>query len=165
MCAVFLPIDAARGTGGRPRGSRGRLRFERDLSLNPFTHPIPSGQGAPNNHSLSLEGHREDSLDGPGLAGEGQFADDGVIAGPVERDLTAGQQQPQRDRQIEAVGVLLEIGRSEVAKRTFSGAFSAGSWSPDRELESDDLDPVCIREDTTGTASMPSRAQEDKSSS
>src|SRR5271157_5891790 len=61
-----------------------------------------------------LEGHREDSLDGPGLAGEGQLADDGVVAGPVEGHLTAGQQQPQRDRQIEAVGVLLEIGRSEV---------------------------------------------------
>ena len=73
-----------------------------------------------------LEGHREDSLDGPGLAGEGELADDGVVAGPVEGHLTAGQQQPQRDRQIEAVGVLLEIGRSEVAKRTSSRAYSDG---------------------------------------
>ncbi len=83
-------------------------------------------------HVSSLfEGHRADSLDGPGLAGEGQFADDGVIAGPVERDLTAGQQQPQRDRQIKTVGVLLEVGWSEVAKRTSCRACSAGFWSPD----------------------------------
>jgi len=51
------------------------------------------------------------------LTGEGQLADDGEIAGPVERHLTAGQQQPQRDRPIEAVGVLLEIGRSGSSRR------------------------------------------------
>ena len=79
----------------------------------------------------SLERHREDPLDGACLPGQRQFADDGVIAGPVERDLTAGQQQPQRDRQIKTVGVLLEVGRSEVSRRTFSGACSAGSWLPD----------------------------------
>ena len=38
-----------------------------------------------------LEGHREDSLDGPGVTGEGELADDGVVAGPVEGHLTAGQ--------------------------------------------------------------------------
>ncbi len=36
---------------------------------------------------------------------------------PIERDLTAGQQQPQRDRPIEAVGALLEIGRSGSSRR------------------------------------------------
>ena len=35
-----------------------------------------------------LEGHGEDPLDGPGFAGEGQLADDGVVAGPVESDLS-----------------------------------------------------------------------------
>jgi len=75
-----------------------------------------------------LESHRENSLDGPGLAGEGKLADDGVVAGPVKGHLTAGQQQPQRNRQIKTVGVLLEIGRSEVAKRTSSRACCAGFW-------------------------------------
>ena len=37
-----------------------------------------------------------------------------IIAGPVEGDLAAGQQQSQGNRQVEAVGVLLQIGRSEV---------------------------------------------------
>ena len=64
-----------------------------------------------------LEGHREDPLDGPGVAGEGELADDGVVAGPVEGHLTAGQQQPQRNRQIKTVGVLLEIGRSQSSRR------------------------------------------------
>ena len=61
-----------------------------------------------------LDGHRQDALDRPGLAGECQLADDGEVARPVEGDLAAAQQQPQGDRQVEAVGVLLEIGRSEV---------------------------------------------------
>ena len=87
---------------------------------------------AESGHVSSLfEGHRADSLDGSGLAGECQLANDGVIAGPVERDLTAGQQQPQHDRQIKTVGVLLEIGWSEVAKRTSCRACFAGFWSPD----------------------------------
>ena len=58
-----------------------------------------------------LEGHREDSLDGPGLTGEGQLADDGEIAGPVERDLTAGQQQSQRDRPGANVHWLVSLRR------------------------------------------------------
>ncbi|HME18604.1 MAG TPA: hypothetical protein VKF15_02575, partial [Nitrososphaerales archaeon] len=68
----------------------------------------------------SLERHREDPLDGAGLPGQRELADDGVIAGPVERDLTAGQQQPQRDRQIKTIGVLLEVGRSALAKRNLN---------------------------------------------
>jgi hypothetical protein len=47
----------------------------------------------------------------------GQLADDGEVARPVESDLAAGQEQPQRDRQIETVGVLLEIGRSGFYQR------------------------------------------------
>ena len=61
-----------------------------------------------------LKTHRQDALDGAGLAGESQFAHDGIVAGPVEADLTAAHQEPQRDRQVEAVGVFLQVGRSEV---------------------------------------------------
>ncbi len=50
-----------------------------------------------------------------------------VVAWLVEPDLAAAHQQPERDRQIKTVGVLLEIGRSDVAKRTSSRAFSAES--------------------------------------
>ena len=32
----------------------------------------------------------------------------------------AGQEQPQRNRQIKTVGVLLEIGRSALAKRNLN---------------------------------------------
>src|SRR5271154_3604905 len=39
----------------------------------------------------SLNGHRENALDGPGVAGESQLADDGAVAGPVESDLAVGQ--------------------------------------------------------------------------
>ena len=52
-----------------------------------------------------------------------ELADDGVVARPIEGHLAAAQEQPQRDRQVEPVGVLLEIGRSEVASggmRTFT---------------------------------------------
>ena len=90
-------------------------------------------------------------LDGPGVAGEGELADDGVVAGPVEGHLTAGQQQPQRNRQIKTVGVLLEIGRSEVAKRTSCGACSTGFWLPDRMhatsgVGTKDPGPIPVRE-------------------
>ena len=72
-----------------------------------------------------LECHSQNALDRRVSPVRRQFADDGVIAGPVERDLTAGQQQPQPDRQIKTVGVLLEVGRSELSKRTYCEA----SWN------------------------------------
>src|SRR5205814_2316588 len=58
-----------------------------------------------------LQGHGQDALDGTGLAGESQLADDGERAGAVEGDLTAAQEQSQGDGQVEAARVLLEIGR------------------------------------------------------
>ena len=61
-----------------------------------------------------LERHGEDALEGPGLAGECELADDGEGAGPVEGDLPAAQEQPQGDGQVEAAGVLLEVGRGKV---------------------------------------------------
>ena len=57
----------------------------------------------------------------PGVAGEGQLADDGVVAGPVEGHLAAAQEQAQGDRQVEPVGVLLQVGRSEVRERRGAG--------------------------------------------
>ncbi len=61
-----------------------------------------------------LQGHGQHALDGPGLAGQRQLADDRERAGPVEGDLPAAQQQPQGDRQVEAAGVLLQVGRGQV---------------------------------------------------
>ena len=61
-----------------------------------------------------LERHGQDALDGAGLAGQGQLADHGEGAGPVEGDLAAAQEQAQGDRQVEPAGILLEIGRGEV---------------------------------------------------
>ena len=100
---------------------------------------------------------------GPGLAGEGQLADDGVVAGPVEGHLTAGQQQPQRDRQIEAVGVLLEIGRSGPSRRKGAKVhyllLSRASWQgrtrPNRvaattDLGLNDARPIPVHEDIHG---------------
>jgi len=66
---------------------------------------------------------RQDAFDRPGVAGKSQLADDGEIARTIEGDPTAGQQQPQGDRQVEAVSVLLEVGRAEVDK---SGAHFRG---------------------------------------
>jgi len=73
------------------------------------------GVGSGHEHSIApfgdgLEGHRQDALDRARLTGERQFPDKGEVARPVDGDLTAAQQQPQSNRQIEAVGVLLEIG-------------------------------------------------------
>ncbi len=61
-----------------------------------------------------LQTHRQDAFDGAGLAGESEFPHDGIVAGPVETDLAAAHQEPQRDRQVEAVGIFLQVGRSEV---------------------------------------------------
>jgi len=43
------------------------------------------------------------------LAGQRQIAADREISGPVEGDLAAAQEQLQCNRQIEAVGILLQI--------------------------------------------------------
>ena len=53
-------------------------------------------------------------LSGPGLAGERELADDGIRTGPVEGDLSAAQEQAQGDGQVEAAGVLLQVGRGQV---------------------------------------------------
>ena len=61
-----------------------------------------------------LQGHGQDPLDGTGLAGQGQLADDGERARPVKRDLPTAQEQAQRDRQVEPAGVFLQVGRGQV---------------------------------------------------
>ena len=60
------------------------------------------------------EGHREHTLDRPRLAGQSQLADDREVARPIERRSARCQQQAQRDRQVEAAGVFLEVGGGEV---------------------------------------------------
>jgi hypothetical protein len=52
-----------------------------------------------------------------GLLSERQLADESEVAGAVEGDLAAAQQLPQRDRQVEAVGVLFQIGGSGSSRR------------------------------------------------
>jgi hypothetical protein len=68
----------------------------------------------------SLKTHRQDTLDGPGLAGEGQLTHDGIVARPVETDLAAAHQQSQCDRQVEAVGIFFQVCRSALAKRNLN---------------------------------------------
>jgi hypothetical protein len=60
------------------------------------------------------QGHDQDPLDGTRLAGQGQFTHNGERARPVEGDLSTPQEQPQRDRQVEAAGILLEVGGGKV---------------------------------------------------
>ena len=68
-----------------------------------------------------LKTHRQDALDRAGLTGERELSHDGIVAGPVEADLAAAHQEPQRDRQVEAVGIFFQVGRSELAKRRGAG--------------------------------------------
>jgi hypothetical protein len=134
------------------------------INIEPFDDGRLGGVGGGDQQAIApfgngLDGHRQDAFDRPGLAGEGQLADDGAIAGPVERDLAAGQQQPQGDRQVEAVGVLLQIGRSEVSRRTSSRACYAGSWSLDwkqatNSVVANDRNPVPVRDDIQGEADL-----------
>ena len=58
--------------------------------------------------------HRQGALDRPDAAVQGQLADDGEVAQLFGQQLAGGDQQAQRDRQIEAAGVFAEVGRSEI---------------------------------------------------
>ena len=89
------------------------------VDVQPLDHGGLGGVGGGHEQAVAafgggLQGHREDALDRPRLAGEGQLADDGEVARPVEGHLAAAQEQPQGDRQVEAAGVLLQIGRGQV---------------------------------------------------
>ena len=63
------------------------------------------------------QGHRQDPLDRPRLARQGQLAHDREPPRPLEGHLPAAEQEPQRDRQVEPAGVLLEVGRGQVDDR------------------------------------------------
>ena len=65
------------------------------------------------------QGHREDPLDRPRLARQGQLAHDREPTRPLEGHLAAAEQQPERDRQVEAAGVLLQVGRGQATLRNF----------------------------------------------
>jgi hypothetical protein len=56
------------------------------------------------------QGHGQRALDRAGLAVEGQLADDGEVAGAVQRHLPAADEHAQGDRQVEAAGVLAQVG-------------------------------------------------------
>ena len=58
--------------------------------------------------------HRQRPLDRPHAAVEGQFAHDGEAVQLIGQQLAGRDQHAQRDRQIEAAGVLAQIGRGEV---------------------------------------------------
>jgi hypothetical protein len=58
----------------------------------------------------SLQTHLQHSFDGPGLAGQDQFADHGMGTRPVIGNLAAAQEQSQRNRQVEPAGIFLEVG-------------------------------------------------------
>ncbi len=90
-------------------------------NIEPFDHSRLCGIGRGHQQAIApfgngLDGHPEYTFDRLGFAGEGRLAENRVVAGPVAGDLAAGHQQPQRNRQIEAVGILLEIGRSCACK-------------------------------------------------
>ena len=63
-------------------------------------------------------GDARDVLGRPRLIVENPFAHDRIVAQAVERYLLAAQKQPQGNRQDEAAGDILEVGRREVAKRS-----------------------------------------------
>ena len=62
-----------------------------------------------------LQGHRQNSLDRPGFAGQGQFADDRQTC-PAGRRQTwpLPTSNPKRDRQVEPAGIFLEVGGRQV---------------------------------------------------
>ena len=55
-------------------------------------------------------GHRQGALDRPDAAVQGQLADRGEVAQLLGQQLAGGHQHAQGDRQIEAAGVLAQIG-------------------------------------------------------
>jgi hypothetical protein len=58
-----------------------------------------------------LQGHGQHALDGSGLAGQRQLADEGEGAGAVEGDLAAAQEHSQGDGQVEPTRIFLQVGR------------------------------------------------------
>jgi len=66
--------------------------------------------------------HRQRSLDGTDTAVERQFADHCAVAQLFGQQLAGGDEHAERDGQIEAAGVLAQVGRCEVDHRTPGGA-------------------------------------------
>ena len=64
--------------------------------------------------ALALERHREDALDRADRAVEGEFAHAGVGRQLLRRELSAGDQETEADRQVERGGVFGEVRRREV---------------------------------------------------
>ncbi len=56
-------------------------------------------------------GNRQSALDGPHAAVEGQFADGGEILELLGQELPGGDEQAERDGQIESAGVFGQISR------------------------------------------------------
>ncbi len=97
--SVLTPIDGHRLDHGRFAGAGGGHHQFRDAALG------------------RRHRHRQGALDRSHAAVQGQLADRGEVLQLIGQQLTRCHQQRQRDRQIEAAGVFLEIGRSEVDDR------------------------------------------------
>jgi len=104
-----------------PRSFAGLAEAADRIDVQPFDDGGLAGIGRRHQQAIasfgnSLNCHRQDALDRPGFPGEGQLADDGEIAGPVERDL-AFSFRPRRNRLDAEERIRI------VAKRTCIGDF------------------------------------------
>ncbi len=108
--------DGKQGAGGQNVRRAGQCRFAGALF----------GQDEGLAAIPGLQGHGQRAANRPQLAGQRQFAGEFVIGQGRRRDLPAGGEDAEGDRQVEAPGLLGQVGRRQVDGDALAGKLEAG---------------------------------------